>query len=349
MNDLDANLVTTNVCNGGREYVVKMRVSRARGGLCRRSLELIVTDKQTAEDWQSSYDTAYIENLTQKTGNFKQFDVFVAMLQSALLKTSDSVTIDLLTFEDLEVLRSQRTQGCDRREVLTGKTSNRRYLIVTYSVEFDRIHYPLPLEYCGPPDVAVLQLTIKRLMSELEKCRSGHSNIKDLHKRVERLTLDNKRLVAEKRRVPNGDKGIKRLLEAVRSLENAVTEERALFRARIQKLRVENATLMSKLRDLNKSACRKPRGSSPTSFPLQSRRSVCRRRRSRSASSCTRSKHASLSSAGTTPAASMKSADSPCSRASRYRQLDAREVDFGNLESRIHTLQRMLKDGINLN
>lgn len=29
-----------------------------------------------------------IENLTHKTGNFKQFDIFIAMLKSGLLKVS---------------------------------------------------------------------------------------------------------------------------------------------------------------------------------------------------------------------------------------------------------------------
>lgn len=38
-----------------------------------------------------------IENLTHKTGNYKQFDVFVAMLQSGLLK----VIIKLILYTTL--------------------------------------------------------------------------------------------------------------------------------------------------------------------------------------------------------------------------------------------------------
>lgn len=78
-----------------------------------------------------------IENLTQKTGNYKQFDVFVAMLQSGLLKTSECITLDLLTFEDLELLRARRTEGGSLSNILTS-SNNRRYLILTYTVEFDR-------------------------------------------------------------------------------------------------------------------------------------------------------------------------------------------------------------------
>ena len=41
----------------------------------------------------------------------------------------------------------------------TEALNSKRYLILTYSVEFDRIHYPLPLPYLGKPDpVALLQV-----------------------------------------------------------------------------------------------------------------------------------------------------------------------------------------------
>lgn len=79
-----------------------------------------------------------IENLTHKTGNYKQFDVFVAMLQSGLLKTSESITLDLLTFEDLELLRSRKIDSSSI-SAISNKANNRRYLILTYTVEFDRI------------------------------------------------------------------------------------------------------------------------------------------------------------------------------------------------------------------
>lgn len=70
MNDPSDNLVTTYVCKGGREYVVKMRVINLRGGSSRRSLDLTVTDKYTAEDWQSSYDTACPFKITLATLQF---------------------------------------------------------------------------------------------------------------------------------------------------------------------------------------------------------------------------------------------------------------------------------------
>jgi coiled-coil domain-containing protein 61 len=42
-----------------------------------------------------------IEDLTTKTGNFKKFPVFVKMLISAVKQGSDSVFIDLLTYQGM--------------------------------------------------------------------------------------------------------------------------------------------------------------------------------------------------------------------------------------------------------
>jgi hypothetical protein len=53
-----------------------------------------------------------VEDITSKTGNFKKFGVFVRMLVSALQSRSDSVFVDLLTYNDLVGDSSRgRTQG----------------------------------------------------------------------------------------------------------------------------------------------------------------------------------------------------------------------------------------------
>lgn len=143
-----------------------------------------------------------IEDLTHKTGNFKQFTVFISMLESALSKVScfvpdkttttvqllfspswdyivhfvmvevqelftmlwfcyfiawwqhyshillfsqnsNSVSVDLLTYGDLESLRNQHHRpGFGTQHIPGAKTrsqlNSKRYLIMTYTVEFDR-------------------------------------------------------------------------------------------------------------------------------------------------------------------------------------------------------------------
>lgn len=108
-----------------------------------------------------------IEDITAKTGNFKKFPVFVKMLLSALKQASDSVFVDLLTYQDLEVLKSRKAgnQGPPQR---TQPPNNKRYLIMTYAAEFDRVHYPLPLLYEDNPDPQHLKRIISQLRSEVE-------------------------------------------------------------------------------------------------------------------------------------------------------------------------------------
>lgn len=61
------------------------------------------------------------------------------MLESAITKSSESVTLDLLTYADLESLRNKKA-GSGRVTSPAGRkqTQSKRYLILTYSVEFDR-------------------------------------------------------------------------------------------------------------------------------------------------------------------------------------------------------------------
>ncbi|CAG2064132.1 unnamed protein product [Timema podura] len=107
-------------------------------------------------------------------------------------QTSDCVTLDLLTFDDLELLRSKRTilrnSSCSIQANHIAPNSNRRYLILTYTVEFDRIHYPLPMEYCGPPDPQILQATIRRLESEMGR----------MQEQLERASGQSRTCLAEK-------------------------------------------------------------------------------------------------------------------------------------------------------
>ena len=66
------------------------------------------------------------------------------MLESAITKSSDSVALDLLTYADLETLRKTKfgSGNTSGRGFTPGKNKAahaKRYLILTYSVEFDRL------------------------------------------------------------------------------------------------------------------------------------------------------------------------------------------------------------------
>lgn len=108
--------VTSSYVFRGVEYIVTMIV---QGG---NTLSVEVEDRLTADQWRATFDSAYIEDLTHKTGNFKQFHIFVSMLESAVTQSSESVSLDLLTYADLESLRQRKTGSVPKSNVPHGKT-----------------------------------------------------------------------------------------------------------------------------------------------------------------------------------------------------------------------------------
>eukprot|EP00071_Canis_lupus_P023655 XP_013975006.1 coiled-coil domain-containing protein 61 isoform X4 [Canis lupus familiaris] len=184
----------------GVEHAVRVVVSG-------QVLELEVEDRMTADQWRGEFDASFIEDLTHKTGNFKQFNIFCNMLESALTQSSESVTLDLLTYTDLESLRNRKMGG--RPGPLASRSAqlnSKRYLILIYSVEFDRIHYPLPLPYQGKPDPVVLQSIIRSLKEELGRLRgldgqdvrdTRESEIWHLREQVSRLASEKRELEAQ--------------------------------------------------------------------------------------------------------------------------------------------------------
>lgn len=115
-----------------------------------------------------------IEETTHKAGNFKKFSVFTKMLSSAFSKDNESVFVDLLTLADLELLKARKSgsgSSSARSEAsqVSSKKQMKRYVILTYTGEFDRVHYPLPLAFEERPNPVALQRTIRRLRSKLRE------------------------------------------------------------------------------------------------------------------------------------------------------------------------------------
>ncbi|KAI5625114.1 coiled-coil domain-containing protein 61 [Silurus asotus] len=256
-----------------------------------RLLTVEISDIVTADQWSGEFDPAYIEDLTRKTGNFKQFPIFCSMLESAVniedltrktgnfkqfpifcsmlesavSKTSESVTLDLLTYSDLELLRNRKAGvvGRPRAQQQSPALSTKRYLILIYTVEFDRIHYPLPLPYIGKPDPATLQREIRALRDELNAIRmQGDHAVPDQETRRLRAELavvrEEKNALAEAlerlRTAGTGsNSGARGLREALRSLEEQLLRERAKSQRSASKRDQEQRHLMEQLEDLRAS------------------------------------------------------------------------------------------------
>ncbi|XP_008292204.1 centrosomal protein CCDC61 [Stegastes partitus] len=246
----------------GVEFSVKIEVDK---GL----LIVEIADSMTADQWRGEFDPAYIEDLTRKTGNFKQFPIFCSMLESAVRKTSDSVTLDLLTYADLELLRNRkagvvsRPRANQQSSALTAK----RYLILIYTVEFDRIHYPLPLPYVGKPDPAALQKEIRALRAELSTLTThGANKAADLE--IQRLRAELALVKQEKEAMAKVLEQLQmsgsgatpgredwRIRDVVKTLEEQLVKERAKSQRSTSKRCQEQRLLMEQLEELRSSEC----------------------------------------------------------------------------------------------
>ncbi|KAM9450874.1 centrosomal protein CCDC61 isoform 1-T1 [Clarias gariepinus] len=254
----------------GVEFAIKVELQD-------RLLTVEISDLMTADQWSGEFDPAYIEDLTRKTGNFKQFPIFCSMLESAVSKqtlfsdmvlntqSSESVTLDLLTYSDLELLRNRKAGvvGRPRAQQQSPALSTKRYLILIYTVEFDRIHYPLPLAYVGKPNPAALQREIRALRAELNTLRmNGDHTVSNQEMRRLRAELavvrEEKDMLAnalERLRAAgagptSGNRGLR---EVVQSLEEELLRERAKSQRSASKRGQEQRHLMEQLEELRSS------------------------------------------------------------------------------------------------
>ena len=162
------------------------------------SLSIIIEKDDSGEQWKGEFSSRYVEDVTQRTGNSKKFAVFTKMLLSALHQSSDSVYVDILTFADLEALRSKAARKAPSTSS-SSKDNNKRYLILTYAAEFDKVNYPLPLSFVDEPSVQDLQGTVLRLRAELQLLRKSGSRPAELA--VHKLEKENATLKAQLRQM----------------------------------------------------------------------------------------------------------------------------------------------------
>uniref|UniRef100_A0A0X3PZQ3 Coiled-coil domain-containing protein 61 n=1 Tax=Schistocephalus solidus TaxID=70667 RepID=A0A0X3PZQ3_SCHSO len=177
----------------GQEHIISFINTR------QQYLKVEVRNVSTLEEWHASFTANYIEDMTKRTGNFKNFKVFTSMLYNVAKKTSSSLTIDLVSYEDLEALRQTATKD-EARSISSKKPvdKQRRYLILTYISDFDRTFYPLPLVFVGVPDRRKLIAQVHQLREELYNRREPSSQDEGSHSQNEQL--ENRIKTVEKER-----------------------------------------------------------------------------------------------------------------------------------------------------
>ena len=103
-------------------------------------LAVTAEERLTGMLWRGSFQAEFIEEVTRKTGNYKRFPVYVKMLLAAMEGSSKSVLLELVSHQQMEALRAKK-----RSQPSSTRADSHLYMILTYAVEFDKVHYPLPL------------------------------------------------------------------------------------------------------------------------------------------------------------------------------------------------------------
>jgi coiled-coil domain-containing protein 61 len=151
--------------------------------------------------WLGEYPIQNIEEITQKAGSYKTFSVFVKMLMSALSQDNDSVTVDLLTNKDLEMMKQRRSNSMNESMSQEPNKANRVYLIVHYNGQFEKVCYPIPMYYQNPPSAESTMRTINRLKNNAKPNNTSLINFKEIEEiKQENVNLRNKVMLLEGQR-----------------------------------------------------------------------------------------------------------------------------------------------------
>ncbi|EAR95635.1 variable flagellar number 3, putative (macronuclear) [Tetrahymena thermophila SB210] len=158
----------------GVEYILKLNANN-------EEMAIQLEQKNSGEIWNNSFTKDYVEDSTQKAGNFKKFNTFLKMLISAINKSSESVSLNILSYQDLEALKSRKNQNKQQSTSINASSvlAKKKFLILQYQVEYDKVQYPLSLDLNENPDPLTLKQIISRLRLENEVLRQGRSESSD--------------------------------------------------------------------------------------------------------------------------------------------------------------------------
>jgi hypothetical protein len=132
------------------------------------SLDIILERIDDIKYWKGNFESKYIEEMSSKAGSHKSFPIFIKMLFTGFSKQSDGVKIDLIGANNIEQMRSNRndnlnTSNLSNTTVSDFAKSQKKYLIISYSSEFEKVNFPLPLSFITNPPTEIVKRTIDRL------------------------------------------------------------------------------------------------------------------------------------------------------------------------------------------
>ena len=159
-------------------------------------LSISVEDEDRGVYWKKEYDEKAITDITSQMGSFKSLEVFTKMLICALSNENDTLTINFLSFNEIQKLKNP-TASFDFSNP-NDENNRKKYFILVYT-QFEKVMYPLQLTYYDKtPDTSLLLRTIDRLKKEKKNFSSETHSTNDIvnFNEYERLKKENLALIA---------------------------------------------------------------------------------------------------------------------------------------------------------
>ena len=102
---------------------------------------------------------------------------FVTFLVYALMNKSDKIYLDLLSFQDLQILKAKKSGNTSQKLAPSANPQlvKKRYAILTIMVGGKNVHYPIQLVYMEQPDPESLKRAFKRVSEEYNKIKNFDS------------------------------------------------------------------------------------------------------------------------------------------------------------------------------
>lgn len=241
---MSKEVVNGSVLVNGIEHSLKCTIEGAE------TVSIEAQNLRTGDLWKAALTRTYIENVTRKTGSFKDYHVFLEMLTDAMADRTDHVYVELLTYSDLLALKTGK--HTDKRS-----SDTKRYLILTYKVKYDTVHYPLPLQYVGKMSSIELQDDVTKLQKEIDHLKNqiisvGSPQKQQKHSACCKMNAELKKdlELLKKHQKKDDSKMINALQEALRNLESDLIREKNKYQRSLDKKNKECKQLTEEVENL---------------------------------------------------------------------------------------------------
>ncbi|MCQ2820673.1 MAG: hypothetical protein MJ252_25690 [archaeon] len=141
--------------------------------------KLIITIEEETNTvfWKKELDAQLIGEITTQMGSYKSLEVFTKMLLCALKNENENISLNFCSLNEIQMLSESKKSNKEEMNISKGGEDNiKKYLMLVYT-QFEKVVYPIQLEYLGKnPDSSLLYKTINRMKEKIKNLSLNQNN-----------------------------------------------------------------------------------------------------------------------------------------------------------------------------